>query len=206
MHEEELFAGLKDIFEEWESSLDEQCDHLIPPEEEPFRRGLPLPSSFGSIPETTPEKDPFDSLLESLAPLDENDPYDTPEHFHEHVMIPFLHEKMTELKTKKNLTDEQLSDISFVYQHYPFFKQNITHLLRIKQQDAFCTDVTRWIIRGYAYYVIHNELPTPQRVQSQNHELPTFGTPQQWMDLCDSLRELYEGRPEKYVQIMIQLS
>lgn len=202
MHEEEeLFAGLDDIFQEWESSLDEQCDHLIPPEEEPFGRRIQMPPA-----PAISEEDVFESLLASLDPLDENDPYDTPERFHEKVMTPFLHEKMTELKTKKNLTDEQLSDLSFLYQHYPFFKQNITHLLRVKQQDAFCTDVTRWIIRGYAYYVIHNELPTSQRVQSQNHELPTFGTPQQWMDLCDSLRELYDGNPENYIQQMIALT
>lgn len=136
---------------------------------------------------------------ERLAQSVETSVYEEPQTFHSEIITPMRQDLETALKTEKKVNNEQLYRLSFLYQHYDFFLHNISSLIRKKNGSSGCMERSHALLNAYQRYVIEGRNP-------ETTELPHFGTSQQWISYCEALQDMYEGRPENYVQAMIQLS
>lgn len=128
----------------------------------------------------------------------------TPGSFATHIQNHWDHtirEKIKELLPDS--TSENQTRIAFLYQHYSFFKNTLTKVVQKNRSRQEAEIKAIWIINKYQNYVINDVLPSPEEFFLQQH---MFGTPQQWMDLCDSLQDLYEGEPSAYIQHMLALT
>ena len=101
-----------------------------------------------------------------------------------------------------HLERQQKRKIAFLFMHADFFLNTLELLIEKKQSEG-CVLKSDWVAESYRQYLIEGTLPD---LSTMPFEQPLFGTAQQWMNLCDSLQDLYEGKPEAYIQQMIELT
>lgn len=92
--------------------------------------------------------------------------------------------------------------VAFLFMHADFFLSTLEVLIERKQSGC-CIRQAFWLAEAYRIYLIEGTLPD---LSSVSFEQPLFGTAQQWMDLCGSLQDLYEGKPDNYIQHMFTLT
>lgn len=120
----------------------------------------------------------------------------------------FLHSGIQRKMAEKfpNVNNEQQTKLTFLYTHYDFVSQTIEEVVRKKQPHDKHEQAAKWVVNAYFSYVVEGTLPDVYEASTQDAVIPEFGTPQQWMDLCDSLQQLYKGKPDEYIRQMITLT
>lgn len=105
------------------------------------------------------------------------------------------------------VNEQDLPRLTFLFQHYEFFEKTLTEVIAKKQSRDEAEVAALRLAYSYMDYIIEGTLPDIliEKDDSGNNVLE-FGTAQQWMDLCDSLLPLYEGKPDKYIRHMLALT
>lgn len=97
--------------------------------------------------------------------------------------------------TNKEVKDE--SKFNFIYRNYNFLKGHLEDLLVLRTGHSCSADKSRFIINMYVEYTITGLIPDFDP-EVEHYWIPTFGDYKDWMDFCDSLYELFYGKPNNY--------
>mgnify|MGYP001154086274 CR=1 FL=1 len=143
-----------------------------------------------------PGSSSFEDQLKELL-LSKKSSFSDPEKFVCDVSMTFDHQVSKVLEEVfPRMVIEEILKLSFFFQHHPFFLNTIAEVIKKKQPYANHFDEANQILQSYQEYLINGYLRFPP-------EDPPFGTIEQWMDLCDSLQDLYQGKPDAYIQHML---
>ena len=120
----------------------------------------------------------------------------------------FLHSGIQQKVSEKfpGLNREQQAKITFLFTHYLFVAQTVGEVIRKKQPHDAYEQAAKWVVNAYFSYIVDGDMPDFYEASTQDAVTPDFGMPQQWMDLCDSLQQLYEGKPDEYIRHMLTLT
>jgi len=104
------------------------------------------------------------------------------------------------------ITDQHiLLKLSFVYNKYNYFENNLAHLISSKEGGGCSIDKSRWIIQRYRDYIVEGTIPD-MTIEEKCYWKPAFGTGEQWMLFCKGLAELYCGNPKEYLIAFMALN
>lgn len=195
-NEDRLYAfeqEMQELFQEFNLDAPDEpvIDSLPEPDPEELFQELP----FDLDPRTSPFGDQLKELL-----LSKKSSFSDPKKFVCDVSMTFDYQVSQILKEvfPRMVIEERLK-LSFFFQHHPFFLNTLAEVIMKKQPYTNHFDAANQIIRSYQEYLITGYLRVPA-------EDPPFGTIEQWMDLCKSLQDLYEGKPDAYIQHMLTLT
>ena len=102
--------------------------------------------------------------------------------------------------TYPNLPDKNIYKMAIIILEYKLFERNILNLI-IKYEGTCCSvDKSRWLIRAYFKYLINNE-KINMDIGEKCYWKPKFGKSDQWIELMDSIIDLYYGKPNRFIKI-----
>lgn len=111
---------------------------------------------------------------------------------------------LTARKLHEKPTTKNRYKADFVYTQYDFLSSHIETLCDLKEGSTCRADKSRFIIEMFLNYSINGTIPD-FNPDAENYWIPKFGDYKMWMNYCDSLYELYRGRPENYIKSYKQL-
>lgn len=137
------------------------------------------------------------TILDEYSHLD----IDKPEHFS--LVNNLTIERQIDLLARTVLSPLKLErdvkhKVQFAYENYNFIDRHLKNLIYKYEGSACSTDKTRWLIDSYVQYLIKGEI---EEVEEKKYWHPDILNVKRWMDYIDSMRELYYGNEEKYVEM-----
>lgn len=92
---------------------------------------------------------------------------------------------------------ENKEKVYFVYKQYAFLEKHITWVV-VQKEGSICSgDKSGWIIQSYLQSLLTGNSKDIVGLSFWNTK---FGTTQLWIDFCEGLYLLHEGRPNIYIE------
>ena len=118
------------------------------------------------------------------------------------ILIGYEYDNIVELCIKRLYADKDIKQgmykLIFLYKNYKFISYQLRELMIAKEGMACCADKTRWLVNRFKNYIVNSEVPD-MTIHKKCYWKPSFGTGEEWMNFCDSLIDLYYGKPQAYL-------
>jgi hypothetical protein len=121
------------------------------------------------------------------------------------MVLSFTFDEVAETFVKLILSSVDLDSLKkekleFVYRHYQFIELHLENVLT-KHEGLFASsDKSGWLINAYVQYLHTDKLPI---IEERSYWHPKKGEVKEWMDWIDSMYDMFYGKPEKYMLIML---
>jgi len=105
-----------------------------------------------------------------------------------------------------NIQRDGIHRIEFLYKNYHFVESHLESFIIKKEGRACSADKSRYIIRAYEkYYADGTPLKLPYSEEDEKNKCywkPHFWDDKTWLELLESLVDIYYGSPLRYLQFM----
>lgn len=123
------------------------------------------------------------------------------------VLVNYQSKQILEIYVKdllgKELEEEKLEEMTFLYLNYGFMEANVNDLIERREGTLESIDKTRWVLQQYKEFIVNKELPNMNQEHQEDFlSKPNFGAGEDWIEFCKSLSELFQGKPWRYIKIL----